>query len=199
MPTSISTGLSTTPKLSKHISIAKMHSSLDTTDNCTLSSLSKRGSKHTTDTAIDLIINSSITNSVTTATSSRSTGNRKQKGTFQTALSIQFHNYPGSRSSPDAVRAANVAFAHFTLTDSISFRIGECILFRRYTHAVQQCGADYKPPGRNMVSGKLLDTTFESYHHEEAGKLFEEPDFYSISVYGDGATIKTTPLINLLA
>ena len=50
-----------------------------------------------------------------------------------------------------------------------------------------------------MVSGKHLGATFESYHHEEAGKLFEEPDLYSISVYGDGATIKTTPLINVLA
>ena len=50
-----------------------------------------------------------------------------------------------------------------------------------------------------MVSWKLLDATFESYYHEEAGKLFEDPDLYSISVYGDGATIKTTPLINVLA
>ena len=50
-----------------------------------------------------------------------------------------------------------------------------------------------------MVSGKLLNATFESYYHEEAGKLFEDPDVCSISVYGDGATIKTTPLINVLA
>jgi hypothetical protein len=180
-------------------SIAKMHSSLDTTDNRTLSSLLKQGQKRTADTAIDLTVHSPITNSVTTASSSRLSGNKKPKETFQTTLSSQFHKYPGSRSSPDAIRAANVAFAHFTLANSLSFRIGECILFRRYTRAVQQCGADYKPPGRNMVSGKLLDATFESYYHEEAGKLFEEPDLYSISVYGDGATIKTTPLINVLA
>ena len=49
------------------------------------------------------------------------------------------------------------------------------------------------------MSGKLLNATFESYYHEEAGKLFEDPDVCSISVYGDGATIKTTPLINVLA
>ena len=49
------------------------------------------------------------------------------------------------------------------------------------------------------VGGKLLDATFETYYHEEVTKLFEEPDLYSISVYGDGATIKTTPLINVLA
>jgi hypothetical protein len=176
-----------------------MHSSLDTTDNGTLSSLLDRGLKCTTNTAVDLTFHSPITNSVTTTTSSRSTGNKKEKETSQTTFSTQFHNYPGSCSSPNGVRADNVAFAHFTLANSLSFRIGECILFCRYTHAVQQCGADYKPHNRNKVSGTLLDTTFESYYHEEAGKLFEEPDLYSISVYVDHATIKTTQLINVLA
>ncbi len=183
-------------KAFKAHALARMHSSLDTTDNRTVSSLLQSGSKRTADSAI---VNSPITNSITTATSSRCSGNKKQKETYQTTLTTQFHNHPGSRSSPDAVRAANVAFAHFTLANSLSFQIGECILFCRYTRAVQQCGADYRPPGRNMVSGKLLDATFESYYHEEVGKLFEEPDLYSISVYGDGATIKTTPLINVLA
>jgi hypothetical protein len=49
------------------------------------------------------------------------------------------------------------------------------------------------------VGGKLLDATFETYYHEEATKLFKEPDLYIILVYGDGATIKTTPLINVSA
>ena len=49
------------------------------------------------------------------------------------------------------------------------------------------------------VGGKLLDATFEAYYHEEVTKLFEEPDLYSILVYGDGATIKITPLINVLS
>jgi hypothetical protein len=60
-------------KAFKAHSIAKMHSSLDTTDNHTLTSLLKRGLKRTADTAIDLTVHSPITNSVTTATSSHST------------------------------------------------------------------------------------------------------------------------------
>ena len=79
-----------------------------------------------------------------------------------------------------------MAFAHFTLANSLSFRLGD-------VRAVQQCGPDYKPPDRMEVGGKLLDATFKTYYHEEVTKLFEEPVLYSISVYGDGATIKTTP------
>ena len=186
-------------KAFKRQSLAKLNSSLDTTDQRTIASLVQRAPKRAADsTPVNLSEASPITNSVTTA-SSRSTSNKKPKGTFQTTLSMQFQSTPGFRSHPDAVRAANVAFAHFALANSLSFRLGECILLRRFARAVQQCGPDYKPPDRMEVGGKLLDATFETYYQEEVTKLFEEPDLYSISVYGDGATIKTTPLINVLA
>ena len=110
-----------------------MHSRLNTTENHTILLLLRRGPTPTTNTAI---AKSPIINSVTTATTSHSTGKMKQK-TFKTTLSTQFHNYPGSHSSPGAVRAANDVFAHFTLVNSFSFRIRECILFCRYTCAVQ--------------------------------------------------------------
>jgi hypothetical protein len=55
------------------------------------------------------------------------------------------------------------------------------------------------PPDCMEVGRKLLDATFETYYHEEATKHFEEPDLYSILVYRDRATIKTRPLINVLA
>jgi hypothetical protein len=70
-------------KAFKAHSIAKMHASLNTTDNHTLTSLLKRGLKRTVDTAIDLTVHSPITNSVTTATLSCSTSNKKQRKTFQ--------------------------------------------------------------------------------------------------------------------
>jgi hypothetical protein len=179
--------------------IAKLNASLDTTDLRTISTLSERGKKRGVSLEVlDVTDSSPITNSVTTASLS-SASNKKRKGTLQTLLSSQFHSSVGVRSHPDAVRAANVAFAHFISANSLAFRLGECILLRRFVRAVQQCGPEYKPPDRMEVGGKLLDATFESYYREEVSKLFEDPDMYSISVYGDGATIKTTPLINVLA
>ena len=97
------------------------------------------------------------------------------------------------------MRAANVAFAHFTLANLLSFRLGKCILLRQFVQADQQCGPEYKPPDCMEVGHKLLDTTFKTYYHKEVTKLFEELGLYSILVYGDGATIKITPLIDVLS
>ena len=95
--------------------IAKLNASLDTTDLRTISTLSERGKKRGVSLEVlDVTDSSPITNSVTTASLS-SASNKKQKGTLQTLLSSQFHSSVGVRSHPDAVRAANVAFAHFIL------------------------------------------------------------------------------------
>ena len=97
------------------------------------------------------------------------------------------------------MRAANVAFAHFTLANLLSFRLGECILLCQFVQADQQCGPEYMPPDCMEVGHKLLDTKFKTYYHKEVTKLFEELGLYSIFVYGDGATIKTMPFINVLS
>jgi hypothetical protein len=52
---------------------------------------------------------------------------------------------------------------------------------------------------KDEVSGKLLNATYESYFEEEMSKVLEDVDLFGITIYGDGATIKTTPYINVLA
>ncbi len=94
-------------------SVAKLNTSLDTTDQKTIASLAKRGPECTASLGqVDVMDTSPITNSVTAALLSFAS-NKKQKGTVQTLLSNQFHAAAGISSHPDAVRAANVAFALF--------------------------------------------------------------------------------------
>jgi hypothetical protein len=67
-------------KALKQLSIAKMHSSLDATDSHTnvIYTSSKQGTKHSpADGHINLTVTSPITNSVTTASMSRSTNTKK--------------------------------------------------------------------------------------------------------------------------
>ena len=64
---------------------------------------------------------------------------------------------------------------------------------------MQNTGSDYSPPSRYEVGGSLLKATYDSYYEEEVAKLLDDVELYGISVYGDGATIKITPLINILA
>jgi len=64
---------------------------------------------------------------------------------------------------------------------------------------VQNFGSDYNPPLKDGVGGVLLNATFESYYEEELTKLLDDVKLYGLSIYGDGATIKTTQFINVLA
>ena len=97
------------------------------------------------------------------------------------------------------VKQTHVAFAHWCLANSLPFNVGECPLFKRFVRCAQNVGSDYSPPLKDEVSGKLLNATYESYFEEEMSKVLEDVDLFGITIYGDGATMKTTPYINVLA
>jgi hypothetical protein len=187
----------------KQHSINKLNTSLDKTDSnigTRYASQSMQGVKRSLQDAVDLTEDSPFTNSITTASSARSTVSKKCKATFQTTITNRFTSSTSTaRSHPESIRAANVAFAHWCLANSLPFNIGECLLFKRYTRLVQNTGSDYSPPSRYEVGGSLLNATYDSYYEQEVAKLLDDVELYGITVYGDGATIKTTPLINILA
>ena len=45
----------------------------------------------------------------------------------------------------------------------------------------------------------FLNAAYESYFEEEMSKVLEDVDLFGITIYGDGATMKTTPYINVLS
>ena len=62
---------------------------------------------------------------------------------------------------------------------------------------MQNAGSNNNPL-KDKVGG-VLNITSESYHEEELTKLLDDVNLYSLSIYGEGATIKTKPFINVLA
>jgi hypothetical protein len=50
-----------------------------------------------------------------------------------------------------------------------------------------------------MVSGRLLDLLYETSFKEMMTTLLLEVDVFGLTIYGDGATIKSVLLINILA
>ena len=54
-------------------------------------------------------------------------------------------------------------------------------------------------PGRETVRGKFLDNCFENHIKNQRDQLLKCADIYGINFQGDGATIKDTPLLNILA
>ena len=58
---------------------------------------------------------------------------------------------------------------------------------------------DYNTPGRETVQGPLPDNCFENKTKNQREKLLNEGDIYGLHFQGDGAKIKYTLLINILA
>ncbi len=60
-------------------------------------------------------------------------------------------------------------------------------------------GPNYKPPFRQDIGGKYLDAIYKTNWKEQMHTLLLEAWVYGLTVFGDGATIKTVPLVNVLA
>ena len=60
-------------------------------------------------------------------------------------------------------------------------------------------GSNYKPPNRQAIAGPLLDLNYDAYMKKIQEKLQKEINEFGVAFYGDGATVKKMPLINILA
>ena len=80
----------------------------------------------------------------------------------------------------------------------LQFRIGEGETFREMISAIRNVSRYYKLPGRETVRGALPDNCFENHTKNQLEKLLNEAEIYGLHFQGDGATIKETPLLNIL-
>ena len=60
-------------------------------------------------------------------------------------------------------------------------------------------GPRYTPPDRQMVSCSLLDLLYRTSFKGMMTTLLSKVEIFGLTIYGDGATIKSVPLINILA
>ena len=171
---------------------------LTTTDSRTLSIYQDQKShrKRPPKELQDLTLASPLTVSTASGSTFLSTVSRKvpKHASLQTTL-----NGVRGTTSAEARHKANVAIAHWILANDNAHNSAEDPLFARVVRHVQQCGTDFKPPSRYEIGGDLLDATYSSYYDEEKGRLMQESKIFGASLYGDGATIKGTPMINVLA
>ena len=63
----------------------------------------------------------------------------------------------------------------------------------------RKLGPGYKPPDRHDIAGKFLDTLYAAHWKENMKTLLLEGRVFGITVFGDGTTIKTVLLVNVLA
>ena len=52
-------------------------------------------------------------------------------------------------------------------------------------------GPNYKPPRRELIGGKYLDAIYVESWKEQMTSLLSEARIFGVTVFGDGATIKS--------
>ena len=82
--------------------------------------------------------------------------------------------------------------------NSIQFRIGEDKTFKAMISAAINVSRYYKLPGRETVQEPLL-VFFKNHIKNQLEKLLTGANIYGLNFQGDGATIKDTPLLNILS
>ena len=99
-------------------------------------------------------------------------------------------------SDPAACLEMDVAIADFVLSRNYDFALVEDEKFRRIIDIARKLPPGYKPPTARRVGGELLCKLYDVNWQQETNRLLKDARTYGLSLYGDGATIKTFPKIN---
>ena len=100
---------------------------------------------------------------------------------------------------PASQRKMDVAIADFIHSRQLDFKTAEDPKFKIILDIARTLPRSYEPPSAYKVEGQLLTTLYDVNWDQETHALLKESRIYGISMYGDGATIATTPMINALA
>ena len=104
-----------------------------------------------------------------------------------------------TRGNPQAEDELHIAIAHWIAAHCLPFSMAEDALFKRVLVKARTTNYKYVPPTRYQVAGCLLDANFAAYQKDSLETLLADAETYGVSIFGDGATIGKTPMINILA
>ena len=105
----------------------------------------------------------------------------------------------GNEITSNAAQLTDIAIADLIMSNALSFSLSKDPKFRRVLEVAKNLGPNYKTPDRRAIGGKLLDSLYRSGFEDQLQSLRQEADVFGISIFGDGATIKSVPLVNVLA
>ena len=92
-----------------------------------------------------------------------------------------------------------MAIADLIHSCGLPFSLASHHKFKVLLNNAKNATSNFTPPGRNRVGGDLLDLNYQLYKTEMNKLLMKEADVYGITFFGDAATVKKAPLINILA
>ena len=105
----------------------------------------------------------------------------------------------GNSVDPNAAGRMNIAIADFLHSHCLPFSLATDPKLAKIIEIGRTLGPNYKPPHRDNISGKYLNALYSTYWTEQMRTLMSEARVFGLTLFGDGATIKTVPLVNVLA
>jgi hypothetical protein len=105
----------------------------------------------------------------------------------------------GNSVDPNATARMHVAIADFLLGHCFPFSLAEDAKLAKIIEIGRMHGPNYKPLFRQDIGGKYLGALYETNWKEQMRTLLSEARVYGLTVFGDGTTIKTVPVVNVLA
>ena len=103
----------------------------------------------------------------------------------------------GNAVDQDAPEKMNIAIADFIHSNCLPFSLADDPKFLKLIEVAKTLGK-YKPPSRQLIGSKYLDALHKINWDEQMKTLRSEATIFGITIFGDGATIKTVPLLNVL-
>jgi hypothetical protein len=111
---------------------------------------------------------------------------------------VQLRLLEGAKN-PTAESKLTMAIADMIHSLGLPFSLASEKKFKHVLNLARTVGNKYEPPDRNSVSGELLDLNYNEYIKKNLVLLQKDIEIFGLTFFGDGATIKKTPLINILA
>jgi hypothetical protein len=101
-------------------------------------------------------------------------------------------------ADPVATMEMDFAIADMIHSNLLPFSFSTNPKFKRVLEIARRLPRNYSPPNRNRIGGELLEHLYLANWKRESDTLLLEARCFGISLFGDGATIKTVPMVNAL-
>ena len=100
---------------------------------------------------------------------------------------------------PNSCAEMDVALANLIHGKNLPFNFAKDMKLMKVIYVARGFPVDYKPPSHNSFSDPLLDTLYDVHCNSETRTLLADSRIFGISLFVDGAKIKTVPMVNALA
>jgi hypothetical protein len=110
--------------------------------------------------------------------------------------SVQQMTLIGTKHDPHAIERMDSAIADFIFSNGLPISLVECAKFHKLIQSVRRIPPKYSPPYRKNLAGPLLDDIYQSTYDEQMRSLLKESKVFGIALFGDGATIQKSPMMN---